>query len=276
MAFSPVAPTVRIAPEQVAPDTYLIHQLQHALGAPLSVYINSLVIVGAEPVIVDTGTIANREQWLADAFTLVDPDDVKWVFISHDDVDHTGNLSEVMEACPNATLVASWAMVERHANAFEFPLARTRWINDGDSFDAGDRELRAMRPPFWDSPTTRGLFDTSTGVYWAVDAFATPMPTTPVATVGELDPIMWRDGAVMFAHHAVAPWLAMVDPAKYAAHIDRIQVAGARTIVTAHSPVIPESHVAAAFDLMRDLPSVTPPEAPDQSVLDAVLGTVSA
>ena len=67
--FSPVPPTRRIEPEQVAPDTYLIHQLQPALGAPLSVYINSMVITGAEPVIVDTGTIANRKQWLDDAFS---------------------------------------------------------------------------------------------------------------------------------------------------------------------------------------------------------------
>jgi hypothetical protein len=62
--FSPVPPTDRVEPERVGLDTYLIHQLQPALGAPLSVYINSMVITGAEPVIVDTGTIANRKQWL--------------------------------------------------------------------------------------------------------------------------------------------------------------------------------------------------------------------
>jgi len=274
--FSPVAPTDRVEPERVGLDTYLIHQLQPALGAPLSVYINSMVITGAEPVIVDTGTIANRKQWLDDAFSLVEPEDVKWVFISHDDIDHTGNLEEVMSLCVNATLVASWALVERHTNAFNFPLERTRWVNDGDAFDVGDRVLRAVRPPFWDSPTTRGLYDPSTGVYWAVDAFATPMPTAPVASVADLEPVFWRDGSVMFAHHAVAPWLGMVDATKYSEHIDRIQVMGARTIVSAHSPVIPEAYLPAAFEIVRDLPGITPPAVPDQSVLDAVLGTVEA
>src|SRR5204863_23170 len=112
---------------------------------------NSMVILGAEPTIVDTGTIANRRQWLADVFDLVDPDDVRYVFLSHDDADHTGNLAEVMEACPNATLLASWALVERFSNVFDFPLARCRWVEDGDHLDLADRRFRFVRPPVWDS-----------------------------------------------------------------------------------------------------------------------------
>ena len=37
------------------------------------VYLNSLLILGSEPLIVDTGTIANRDQWLKDVFSLVEP-----------------------------------------------------------------------------------------------------------------------------------------------------------------------------------------------------------
>ena len=81
---------------------------------------------GREPIIVDTGTPANRKQWLNDVFSLVEPEDVRWVFLSHDDVDHTGNLEQVMEACPNATLVCNWAMVERHTNCFNVPIDKCR------------------------------------------------------------------------------------------------------------------------------------------------------
>ena len=112
--------------------------------------------------IVDTGTIANRDQWLKDVFSLVEPEDVRWIFVSHDDVDHTGNLDEAMSACPNAKLVCNWAMVERHTNCFDFPLARCRWVMDGEALDIGDRTLQALRPPVYDSPTTRGLFDPTT------------------------------------------------------------------------------------------------------------------
>ena len=60
MTFTPIAPTTYVPPTKVAPDTYVIHQVQPALGQPLFVYINSMVILGDEPVIVDTGTPANR------------------------------------------------------------------------------------------------------------------------------------------------------------------------------------------------------------------------
>ena len=38
-------PTYRQDPTEVAPGTYVIHEVQHALGQPLSVYINSAVIL---------------------------------------------------------------------------------------------------------------------------------------------------------------------------------------------------------------------------------------
>ena len=105
MSYAPVTPDVYRPPLKVGDDTYLIQQLQRASIAPLWVYLNSLVIKGTEPIIVDTGTPANREQWMKDVFSIVDPGDVRWIFLSHDDVDHAGNLGPVMEACPNATLV---------------------------------------------------------------------------------------------------------------------------------------------------------------------------
>jgi len=155
MTFAPIAPTIAVPPVKVAADTYVIHQVQPALGQPLFVYINSMVILGEEPVIVDTGTPANRKQWLADVFSLVEPEDVRWVFLSHDDVDHTGNLDQVMTACPNAKLVCNWSMVERHTNCFNFPLDRCRWIMHEESFSIGDRTLHAVRPPVFGSKSPR-------------------------------------------------------------------------------------------------------------------------
>ncbi len=100
MTFAPLAPSIYVPPTEIAPDTFVIHQVQPALGQPLFVYLNSMVIRGKEPVIVDTGTPANRKQWLQDAFSLVEPEDVRWVFLSHDDVDHSGNLDEVDDRMP--------------------------------------------------------------------------------------------------------------------------------------------------------------------------------
>ena len=203
-----------VPPTKIADDTWVIHQVQPALGQPLDIYLNSMVIRGSEPVIVDTGTPANRTQWLEDVFSLVEPEDVRWIFLSHDDVDHTGNLDEALSACPNATVVCNWAMVERHTNCFDFPLDRCRWVMDGESFDVGDRTLQAIRPPVFDSPTTRGLYDPTTQVYWAVDTFATPLPDATMG-IADLDHDFWDFGLMLFALGAVSPWITWTDPVKY-------------------------------------------------------------
>jgi flavorubredoxin len=274
MTFAPVAPTTYVPPTQIAKDTWVIHQVQPALGEPLFVYLNSLVILGEQPTIVDTGTPANREQWLRDAFSLVEPEDVRWVFLSHDDVDHSGNLDEVMSACPNATLVCNWAMVERHTNCFAFPLERCRWIVDGESLDIGDRTLHALRPPVYDSPTTRGLYDPTTRVFWAVDTFATPLPD-PKMAIADLDPDFWSFGLMLFALGAVSPWLTMVDQAKYGSFVDRVQGLDIATVAACHTPVIEGPFIDKAFGRIRELPTLELPALPDQSVLDQIVAATS-
>ena len=216
--------TTQLPPLQIAEDTFVI---QAALGegvAPVAVHMNAMVIRAAEPVIVDTGAPVCREQYLDDLFSIVEPQDVRWVFISHEDIDHVGNLEAVMNACPNATIIGSWFLMERMgAEGLCVPPMRWRWIGDGESFDAGDRTLHAIRPPLYDAPTTRGLFDPSTGVYWASDCFATPVLRAS-STVEELDAGFWAEGFAMFQTYN-SPWVSMVDRARYSEEVDRFALA---------------------------------------------------
>ena len=273
--FAPLAPEIFVPPTQVAEDTFVLHQVQPALGAPLFVYINSMVILGEQPMIVDTSTPANREQYLEEVFTLVDPEAVRWVYLSHDDVDHSGNLDEVMTACPNAQLVCTWAMVERHTNCFNFPLDRCRWVMDGESLDIGDRTLQLFRPPVYDSPTTRGLYDPTTRVYWGVDTFATPLPDHNIA-VADLDEEFWFGGMTLFALGAVSPWITMLDPVKYGEYVDHVQNLDIQTIAACHTPVLEGEHIDAAFAWVRELPKADPPPLPDQAVLEQIVAAMTA
>lgn len=269
MSFDPVKPEVLRPPLKVADDTWLIQQIQEACIGPFWVSLNSLVIKGAEPVIVDAGTPANRDQWLKDVFSIVEPEEVRWVYISHDDVDHTGNLVEVMEACPNATLICTWFMIERHTNAFNFPLERSRWVNDGESWRAGDRTLTAITPPLFDSPVTRGLYDDRTGVYWAVDSFATPLPG-PMDDVTELPDEAWQQGVEMF-NRLNSPWFKLLDRAKYQRHVDRVQDLDIDVIAGCHTPIIPQKKVVDAFELIRSIPDGDPPPQPGQPDLEDLI-----
>ena len=261
-------PKTRFEPTRIAPETFLVHDHHGEGTAPVSVALNTMVIRAAEPVVVDTGMMENREQYLADVFSLVEPDDVAWVYISHDDVDHTGNLNTLMSLCPNATLVINWFMHERMGASLDVPMHRWRWMQDGDTLDVGDRTLHLVRPPVFDSPTTRGLYDPTTGVYWGSDSFASPM-ATPARHVSELDQRDWVGGIHTFARY-VSPWLELVDDARFQRTVDRIEALRPRVLVGCHTPVIDGPFVAPALIATRQAPTATVPAQPDQSVLDAL------
>lgn len=261
------SPLVRVIDaERLAPGTYAIRQLLEDPTEALSVYVNSAVIVGREPVLVDTGTAANREAWMEATFSLVDPVDVRWVFVSHDDADHAGNLHAVLEACPNATAVTTWLLGRRlaagHGEAID--PRRVRWVDDGESFDAGDRTLLARLPPVFDNPTTRGLFDPTTGVYWAADAFATPVPHH-VDDIDDLDLGFWRE-AFTATNRLLSPWHRFADPVRCAALVESTRRLGASTVASAHGVALRGPQIESALKLLDLLPegaSSCPPGAVD-------------
>lgn len=274
----PVRPSTpsdpRHLPVEIAPETWVLQATVGEGTDPMAVHMNAMVIRGSEPIVVDTGLPVNRERYLEDLFGIVDPDDVRWIFISHDDIDHYGNLDAVMAACPNATLVASWFLCQRlAADGLEAPPQRWRWVGAGESFDAGDRTLVAVRPPLYDSPTTRGLFDPTTGVYWASDCYATPVQRG-TAFVEELDPEVWAEGFTSYQHWN-SPWVSLLDEQTFAVECARIEQLNPRVIATAHGPTIEASNLSRAFELLRALPSQPAPPQPDQLVLDEIVAAMA-
>jgi flavorubredoxin len=255
------------APERIAPDTWLIPHLVDA-GDGLYLPVNSMIIRGREPVIVDTGAPIHRQSWLQKAFSIVEPKDVRWIFLSHDDGDHTGALLEVLERCPRATLVTNFFSVERLAlEKPQLPIQRMRWLEAGDSLDVGDRELRLFRPPIFDGPTSRGLFDPKSSAMWIVDSFACLTPGTLDAA--QMTAEQLQGMAAM--NSAVSPWHAWLDPASYRRHVESVRALGAQTVASAHGPVLRGQALQQAFGELQALAGAPIIPTPGQSLLDELI-----
>jgi flavorubredoxin len=267
--------TPDVGPQRIAPDTFLIPNLMPAEPGTF-VFMNSLVIRAAEPVVVDTGAPLFRERWLDSITSVVDPADVRWVFLSHDDGDHIGNLAEILELAPNATVVTNFFSNERVKadRPGEMPIERQVWLEAGSSFDVGDRRLHLFRPPIFDGPTTRGLYDERTGAMWAVDSFAA-LTTGAVYEAGDLPRDLY-DGSFQLFNSLVSPWHQWLDPRAYGSHVDSIETIAPPTIASAHGPVLRGSFIPGAFDRVRAMagaPNVPPP---GQDVLDAIIAQTLA
>ena len=256
-------------PLLIAPDAWVV-QAAHADG-PMAVHLNALLIRGAEPVLVDTGDPRFRTHVLESVFGLVAPEDLRWVFLSHDDADHYGNVLAVLDEAPNATLVVSWYMAARLASdGIVVPPRRLRFVADGETLDAGDRTLVAVRPPTYDSPTTRGLFDPVSGAYWASDSFGAPV-ATPAGFADEVDADAYAAGFATMQHW-LSPWAADVERSRFQAAVTRVQSLAPSVIATCHGPALGAASLDGAFELMRSVQDLPEMPMPGQEVLDALLG----
>jgi flavorubredoxin len=255
-------------PHQVTADAWLIPTLA---AEPSGAFVgaHSLVIRGAEPAIVDTGASLVRDGWLEQVWSVVEPEDVRWIVLSHDDHDHVGNLDAVLEACPRATLVASFGITHRLAGDVPLPLERSRWLEVGASLELGDRTLHAVRPPLFDSPTTRGFFDSATGLYWAVDCFGALVPGA-VHEAADVPADLW-EASFGALNSWNTPWLEWVDEARFAAHVDESASLPIEAIASAHGPVLRGEQIPRAFARTLELAAQPPVPQPGPELLEAIV-----
>ena len=233
-------------PLLVAPGSFLVRHLRHRSGRPLDHPVNSLVVLGAQPVLVDTGSAGTRQDWIEQTFGLVEPEDVRWIVVTHHDADHVGNLDEAIARCTGATIVLT-AYTREHLDV-DLPAGRVREVTDGDVLHLPDRDLVAVRPPVFDSPGTLGVFDTSTRLYWACEAFSAPVPG-PVDDVDATGGEGWsrlEDGC-----RELAPWSRIVDPARFDEWVERVVALDPTVVTSAHGPVVRGDSVRRALDCLR-------------------------
>src|SRR3712207_2540899 len=78
-----------------APDIEVLTSNSPVPGYGL-VPINAFVIKGPEPILVDTGVIAEREDFMAALRSVIDPAELKWIWLTHTDFDHIGALHQLL------------------------------------------------------------------------------------------------------------------------------------------------------------------------------------
>jgi hypothetical protein len=203
---------------------------------------NAFLIRAAEPVLVDTGAGVLSDQFLDAVSSLVPLHELRWIWLTHEDRDHTGSLNRLLESAPQARVIADFFAIGRMGPEQAFPLDRLRVVTPGDRVSVGDRELVAVRPPLFDSPSTTGLIDDSTGVLFSSDCFGAPLPTfeqAAVTSIGELDPQVVAQGQTSWAT-VDSPWVTNVDQHIFRASLDAVRRLEPTAILSFH---LPPSHV---------------------------------
>src|SRR3954471_22066237 len=138
------------------PDVTVLHDQAEIPGLGV-LPVNAFVLHAEQPVVVDTGLGLPDRDFVAELAAVIDPADVRWIWLTHPDRDHTGGLFDLLMAAPRARVVTTFLGMGILSTERPLPLDRVLLLNPGQSMSAGDRELRAFRPPLFDNPATVGF-----------------------------------------------------------------------------------------------------------------------
>jgi len=235
--------------------------------------VNAFVLHAEQPVVIDTGLSTGDKDFVAALAEVLDPADVRWVWITHPDRDHTGGLWPLLDAAPAARLVSTFIGVGIMSCEWAVPLDRVFLLNPGQVLDVGDRRLHAFRPPLFDSPATTGFLDDRSGALFSSDCFGAPMPSADLATAADVRAVgdQLPDLQLLWAS-VDSPWVHQVDPAKFSATVDQVRAMAASTVFSVHLP--PASHPDdRLYETVLLAPQTPPFVGPDQTALEALLAT---
>lgn len=234
--------------------------------------VNAFVIKAKEPMLVDTGLIQDSDSFMEGLRSVIDPQDLKWIWITHTDQDHIGSLHKLLEEAPQARVVTTFLGMGKFGLFAPLPIDRVHLLNPGQSMDLGDRTITAVKPPSFDAPETTGLFDDKSKVFFSSDCFGALLQS-PTQDISDLTQKELVEAQTVWAT-LDAPWLHTVDQRLFANALNTIRDMSPSAVLSSHLPPA-TGMVDQLLDTLAAAPGATPFTGPDQAALETMLAQMT-
>ena len=236
--------------------------------------VNAFVIKSSEPVLVDTGLNMDRGSFMQELERTIDPAEIRWLWLTHPDLDHVGSLQEMLRRAPEMKLITTflgYGILSLAAD--QIPPDRIYFLNPGESIDVGDRQLTAVKPPTFDNPATTGFYDRKSRVFFSSDSFGALLQE-PAEDAGDMAAEALRQGQVTWTT-VDSPWLHKVDEGKFAAELNTIRQMEPAMVLSSHLPpakAMTDTLLQALVDASRAEPFVGPNQAAFEAMIAQMTG----
>ena len=256
------APKTHALPRLLAPGvTWLGDCLKRKEGdVPVHVHASCYLVEGGrETLMVDTGHPTHWPQVEAELDHLLDGRDLDWVFPTHPELPHAGNLNRLLAKFPQARVTG---------DVRDYPLYCPEYVERlvhrpaGSELDLGGRSIVFLEAPIRDLPSTQWAYESSGRILFVADAFGYTHGgiggdgDEPVHLPGECGllstelPAPPTVGQTAFLTRAALFWSRYVDVAPHFAKVEALlERYPAELIAPAHGNVI--SDLDALLPILR-------------------------
>jgi hypothetical protein len=236
--------------------------------------INAFVLHGSEPVLVDTGTVLQSEDFMAALRSVIDPSDLRWIWLTHTDPDHIGSLHQLLAENPRLTVITTFLGVGIMGLSAPLPMDRVHLVNPGQSVALSDRTLTAFTPPVFDNPVTTGFYDDKSDALISADCFGALLAEVPQRAEDLSDEDL-RQGQ-MFWVMADSPWLCKVDGAIFAKDLDAVRDLSPSHVLSSHLPAASGTSLDRMLTSLDAARAASPFVGPDQAALEQLMASMGA
>lgn len=196
--------------------------------------VNSFLLKGDEPLLVDTGLACLQSDFMSALEAEIDLEDLRWIWLSHLDADHVGNLEAVLRKAPQAKVLTTFLGAGK-LGLQGFDQTRIQLLEAGKAFIVGDHCFYAVRPPYYDAPETCGFYEERSRSLFVVDAFGAILSDL-YQQFGDIHPDELFQGLGVWAE-VDAPWLRTMNKWQLASALKSIESLAPRNLLTAHLPI---------------------------------------
>lgn len=232
---------------------------------------HAFLLDGPEPMLVDAGPGGALDGFQAALAAVIDPAQLRWLWLTHTDPDHVGSLAWLLEVAPQLRVVTTFLAVGKLGLQMAVPMDRLLWLNPGEGAVLNGRRLEAVRPPSFDAPETVAFHDHTSSTFFAADSFGALLQRSAL-DASELDPAELAEQMVLWST-IDAPWVTHTDRAHLARALGEVQRRAPRRVLSSH---LPPAHglTDVLVDNLGRVPDAEPFTGPGQDALDAMLASL--
>jgi hypothetical protein len=236
---------------------------------------NAFVLKGSEPILVDTGMAVEKDDFLATLRTVIDPAEIKWIWLTHTDFDHIGGLHALLAENPDLTVITTFRGVGIMSTYMPLPMDRVYLLNPGEKLTIGDRTLHAFVPPTFDNPSTTGFYEEKSKALFSSDCFGAVLDDAVPENAGDIPEDALRAGHILWTT-VDAPWVRDVESGSFAKDLDAVRAFGPELVLSSHLPAADGKLLDGMLDTLAEACKAQPFVGPDQPALQQMLQQMAA